>query len=131
MGAAAEFDPSQVFQAFDMRRVGSAGFDAAVLAPGDDLRCVFFWGNDCFNCNLFKQAALLHRQALQELGLTWFEANVYQDEALGLRFGLHGVPTFVLFRGGKRLGRITGWPGLPRFSEAIGKLRAPGALEKP
>jgi len=67
---------------------------------------------------------------LLALGLTWFEANVYRDEALGLRFGLHGVPTFVLFRGGKRLGRITGWPGLPQFTQAIGRLR-PAGLEKP
>ena len=127
MAAAQPFDPAQVFEVFGMRRVDSAGFDAALLAPGDDLRCVFFWGDDCFNCNLFKQAALLHRQPLLDLGLTWFEANVYRDAPLGQRFGLHGVPTFVLFRGGKRLGRITGWPGLPQFSGAIARLRQPAA----
>ena len=50
-----------------MRRVDSAGFDAAVVqAPGDDLRCVFLWGQDCYNCNIFKQTALLHRDALLE-----------------------------------------------------------------
>jgi len=124
---AGAFDPAEVFRVFAMHRVDSAGFDAAVLAPGEDLRCVFFWGDDCFNCNLFKQAALLHRAPLLELGLTWFEANVYRDRALGLRFGLHGVPTFFLFRGGRRLGRITGWPGLPQFSQAVGRLRAPPA----
>ncbi|MCD0502553.1 thioredoxin family protein [Bordetella petrii] len=118
------FDPAQVFEIFGMRPVGSADFDAAVIeAPGDDLRCVFLWGQDCYNCNLFKQAALLHQQALLELGLAWFQADVYADEPLGRRFSLHGVPTFVLFRGGKRLGRITGWPGLPRFAEAIGRLQ--------
>ncbi|OZI71443.1 thioredoxin family protein [Bordetella genomosp. 12] len=118
------FDPSQVFDTFGMQPVSSASFDQIVVdAAGEDLRCVFLWGEDCYNCNIFKQTALLHRDALLELGLTWFQADVYADPALGQRFGLHGVPTFVLFRGGKRLGRITGWPGLPQFSGAIRRLQ--------
>jgi hypothetical protein len=77
------FDPAQIFQVFGMRHVDTEGFDAAVVqAPGTDLRCVFLWGQDCYNCNIFKQTALLHRDALLELGLTWFEADVYADEAL-------------------------------------------------
>ena len=137
------FDPAQVFDVFGMRAVDSASFDADVVnAPGDDLRCVFLWGQDCYNCNLFKQTALLHREALLGMGLTWFQADVYQDPVLGRRFGLHGVPTFVLYRAGKRLGRITGWPGLPQFSAAIARLQgqasetpaepaAPKSAEKP
>lgn len=124
--SAPQFDPASFFEAFGMRRVDSAGFDAAVVqAPGDDLRCVFLWGQDCYNCNIFKQTALLHRDALLELNLSWFEADVYADEPLGRRFSLHGVPTFVLYRAGKRLGRITGWPGLPQFTAAIRRLREP------
>jgi hypothetical protein len=120
------FDPAQVFQVFGMRHVDTEGFDAAVVqAPGTDLRCVFLWGQDCYNCNLFKQAALLHQDSLLDLGLTWFEADVYADEPLGRRFSLHGVPTFVLYRAGKRLGRITGWPGLPQFTAAIQRLQDP------
>lgn len=128
MATSQAFDPARVFQVFAMQNVGSEAFDRDVVhASGDDLRCVFLWGNDCYNCNLFKQAALLHKDALLGLGLSWFEANVYEDVALGRRFSLHGVPTFVMFRGGKRLGRITGWPGLPRFSEAVARLQS----EKP
>jgi len=120
------FDPAHVFQVFGMRHVDTAGFDAAVVqAPGTDLRCVFLWGQDCYNCNLFKQAALLHQDSLLSLGLTWFEADVYADEPLGRRFSLHGVPTFVLYQAGKRLGRITGWPGLPQFTAAIQRLQDP------
>ena len=70
------FDPAQVFAVFGMRHVDTAGFDAAVVqAPGSDLRCVFLWGQDCYNCNLFKQAALLHQETLLGLGLSWFEAD--------------------------------------------------------
>ena len=119
------FDPSSVFQRFAMQSVASADFDKTVVdQAGDDLRCVFLWGQDCYNCNLFKQAALLHHRTLSELGLTWFHADVYADEALGLRFALHGVPTFVFYRGGKRLGRITSWPGLPQFVSAVKRLQS-------
>ncbi|AZY50050.1 thioredoxin family protein [Bordetella avium] len=119
------FDPGQVFEVFGMQPVSSATFDERVVeAPGDDLRCVFLWGENCYNCNIFKQTALLHRDALLALRLSWLQADVYADPALGQRFGLHGVPTFVMFRGGKRLGRITGWPGLPQFSETVRRLQA-------
>jgi hypothetical protein len=128
MAQSQAFDPAQVFQVFGMRAVGSGDFDQSVVqAPGEGLRCVFLWGNDCYNCNVFKQTALLHQDALLALGLDWYECNVYQDVDLGKRFGLHGVPTFVMYRAGKRLGRITGWPGLPQFSEAVVRLKAPAA----
>ncbi|MFJ1301107.1 thioredoxin family protein [Pseudomonadota bacterium AL_CKDN230030165-1A_HGKHYDSX7] len=124
MSSGPNFDPAVVFETFSMRPVESASFDAEVVnAPGEELRCVFLWGQDCYNCNIFKQTALLHKDALLGLGLRWFQADVYADEALGRRFSLHGVPTFMLFRGGKRLGRITGWPGLPQFSAAIHRLQ--------
>ena len=124
MSAAQHFDPSSIFQALAMRRVDSQDFDQVVIqAVGEDLRCVFLWGQDCYNCNLFKQTALLHQDALLDLGLSWFEADVYADEPLGRRFSLHGVPTFVLFRASKRLGRITGWPGLPQFTAAVRRLQ--------
>ncbi|MEI2418176.1 thioredoxin family protein [Orrella sp. JC864] len=123
--SALSFDPTQVFEALAMQPVDSEGFDAAVVeGGGDTLHCVFLWGKDCYNCNLFKQAALLHQQALRQLDLKWFQADVYQDVALGRRFALHGVPTFVFYRRGKRLGRITGWPGLPQFQAAVAKLQA-------
>lgn len=118
------FDPADVFDAFDMKPVRSDDVDQTVIAaPGDDLRCLFLWGTHCYHCHRFKQTALIQREQIVRLGLSWFEGNVYQDEALGRRFGLHGVPAFVFFRHGRRLGRISGWPGLPDFSAAVGRLR--------
>lgn len=118
------FDPTRVFDVLNMQGVSDADFEARVLrTPGDDLRCVFLWGHDCYNCNLFKQAALHYQQALQALRLTWFHADVYADRALERRFSLHGVPTFFFYREGKRLGKITGWPGLPAFEKAMRDLR--------
>ena len=108
-----------------MSAVDDAEFDQRVInAPGTELRCVFLWGHDCYNCNLFKQAAMHYRVALKALNLSWFHADVYADRAMGRRFTLHGVPTFMFYRSGKRLGKITGWPGLPAFTQAINRLHA-------
>jgi len=119
------FDPSVVFEMLSMQRLDSTNFDEAVVtASGDDLRCVFFWGTDCYNCNVFKNTALKLKDQLLALGLTWYEVNAYEEEALGRRFGLHGVPAFVFYRSGKRLGRISGWPGWPQFSGAVQRLQS-------
>jgi hypothetical protein len=123
-----EFDPTQVFDLFAMRAVDSQSFDSVVVsAPGSDLRCVFLWGKNCYNCNLFKNTALLLQDQLKALNLSWYHADVYQDQPLGRRFGLHGVPAFVFFQSGKRLGRISGWPGWPQFSGAVTRLNAQNA----
>ncbi len=130
--AAGSLGAAGIFDAYAMQAVHSGNVDALlVAAPGDDLRCLFLWGKDCYNCDLFKAAALAHQDALQAWPLSWFQADVYQDPALGRRFGLHGVPAFIFYRSGKRLGRITGWPGLSRFSDAVADLyRKTGAAPR-
>lgn len=123
MAGTVPFNPSEIFQLYDMQEVNSATFDERVgNAPGTDLRCVFLWGRDCYNCDRFKSAALMLETPLRALGLSWYHCDVYQDSALGKRFGLHGVPAFVFYRSGRRLGRISGWPGLPQFSSAVARL---------
>lgn len=75
---------------------------------------VFFWGVDCFNCEIAKKAMLAQPDAIRALGLKWFHSNVYEHRELARRFGLHGVPTWFFLHRGKRLGRATGWHGLGR-----------------
>jgi hypothetical protein len=38
---------------------------------------------------------------------------------MATRFGLHGIPAFFVFAGTRKLGRITAWPGVDAFAEAI------------
>lgn len=111
------------FQQFAMQPVDSSGFDAALARAGDALVGVYFWGQDCFNCEQFKKAAGLQADAFLGLGLQWLHADVYADPALGQRFGLHGVPTFYFFHRARKLGRITSWPGWPAFEAAVQDLR--------
>jgi hypothetical protein len=45
--------------------------------------------------------------------------NTYLHSDLGIRFGLHGIPTFLFFQNEKPLGRITSFPGWEPFSEVL------------
>jgi hypothetical protein len=111
------------FAAFGMREVDDGSIDAAVAAAGDDLVCVFFWGLDCFNCEMAKKAMLARPEPVRALGLHWLHANVYAHPELGKRFGLHGIPVFMFFHRGKKLGRATGWHGQAQFEGAVANAR--------
>jgi thiol:disulfide interchange protein len=111
------------FEAFSMQALTTDTFDDGLREAGDALAVVFFWGVDCFNCEVAKKTMLAQREAIEALGLRWFHANVYAEVALGKRFALHGVPTFFFFHDGKKLGRATGWHGLPQFRMAVAAAR--------
>lgn len=108
------------FAAFDMQALDAEHFDAGLVSAGDALAVVFFWGVDCFNCEIAKQAMLAHPDAIRALGLKWFHSNVYANPELARRFALHGVPAWFFFR----LGRATGWHGLAQFEAAAAAARA-------
>lgn len=57
------------FAVFDMRELDEAGFDAGLASAGDGLAVVFFWGVDCFNCEIAKKAMLAKPDEIRALGL--------------------------------------------------------------
>jgi hypothetical protein len=115
------------FAVFEMQELSAESFDAGLEAAGDELAVVFFWGLDCFNCEIAKKAMLAQPEAIRALGLKWFHSNVYEHRELGRRFMLHGVPTWFFFYRGKRLGRATGWHGLGQFEAAVAAAREKSA----
>lgn len=115
-------DPS-AFTTFAMQEVDGDSIDAAIAQAGDALVCIFFWGIDCFNCEMAKKAMLANPDPIRALDLTWLHANVYAHPELGRRFGLHGIPVFMFFQGGKKLGRATGWHGHAQFEAAVANAR--------
>ncbi|CEJ96168.1 Thiol-disulfide isomerase and thioredoxins [Caballeronia glathei] len=111
------------FSVFGMQELDAGNFDAGLAAAGDELAVVFFWGVDCFNCEIAKKAMLQKPDEIRALGMKWFHSNVYEHRELGRRFMLHGVPTWFFFYRGKRLGRATGWHGLGQFEAAVAAAR--------
>lgn len=87
------------------------------------LRILFLWGKDCPNCDIAKGEMLLAQARFSWPDVEWLHDNVYEDPTMATRFGLHGIPAFFVFRGARKLGRISQWPGTDAFVAAIEKLR--------
>jgi hypothetical protein len=115
----------QFFDRFPMLRVVEQALDD-VLVDGGQLRILFLWGRDCPNCDIAKAEMLLSLERFVWNDVQWLHDNVYEDPAMGTRFGLHGIPAFVVFRGTKKLGRISQWPGTSACVGAIEKIRIEG-----
>ena len=109
----------EFFLAFAMRRIRIAELDAVLDNHAAALTILFLWGNDCPNCDVAKRAMLAAPPRFQWPGVRWLHGNVYDEAELGTRFGLHGVPAFLVFRGAKTIGRISPWPGADVFVAAI------------
>lgn len=108
-----------VFTALEAEELLPQNFDAALQSAANRIVCVFFWGHDCPNCEVAK--ALLHQDLteVKSLGFQWYQVNVYEQPELGTRFGLHGIPAFYFFRDGKKLGKISPFPGMEPFMRAL------------
>jgi hypothetical protein len=111
------------FQRFPMQRVSAATLDGE-LGRDDGLRILFLWGRDCPNCDIAKGRMLLAPERFAWPDVQWLHDNVYEDPAMGTRMGLHGIPAFFVYRGRRRLGRMSQWPGTDAFVAAIERLRA-------
>lgn len=107
------------FKRFPMQRVHSSALDSVLADGSAALDLLFLWGRDCPNCDIAKRAMLAQPAQMNWPRVRWLHCNVYDDEAMATRFGLHGIPTFFVFAHGQRLGRITSWPGIEAFRTAI------------
>lgn len=114
------------FWDFPMQPVREARLDDVVVNDGQ-LRILFLWGKDCPNCDVAKAQILQTPDRFRWNDVHWLHDNVYEDPVMGTRFGLHGIPAFMVFRGAKKLGRISEWPGTDAFVNAIEKIRAEAA----
>ncbi len=110
---------SEFFQRFPMRRVSEALLDEVLRETDAPLSILFLWGRDCPNCDVAKRALLMAQHRFQWPQVRWLHDNVYDDATMATRFGLHGIPAFFVFRGARKMGRITEWPGAEAFVTAV------------
>lgn len=111
------------FDKMPITKLNTSTFDEALKNNEDKLVGIFFWGHSCPNCEVAKNILADEVEAVKELGFTWFHVNVYEDFDLSTRYGLHGIPTFLFFYKGKKLGKISPFPTFDAFMEALQKLR--------
>lgn len=86
-------------------------FDALLASGRGELVVVDFWGPQCPNCEAFAAAAPALLDALGDAPVRLVKVNAYRHEELARRFGLVGIPTFLLFRDGKMIGRMSQYYG--------------------
>jgi hypothetical protein len=108
----------EFFEKFPINAVTSAAL-TETLAATAGVKILFLWGYQCPNCDVAKRAMLVAPERLAWPYVTWLHCNVYEDAEMATRFSLHGVPVFMVFQNTKSVGRITGWPGMERFCDAI------------
>ncbi len=89
----------------------SATFDALLQAPDGTLVVAYFWGPDCPNCEVFAADLPALLEALPPERVRLIKVNAYEHTDLAQRFALFGVPAFVLFKGGRKLGMMRQYNG--------------------
>lgn len=94
-------------------------FDEHVTRVRGELVIVYFFGPDCRNCELFAAQLPALLEELGDVRARLVKVDAYAATELATRFALYGVPAFFLFRDGKKLGRISGYPGRSQFLDAI------------
>src|SRR5215217_3299509 len=86
-------------------------FDQLVMEPKGELVVVDFWGDGCPNCDIYAEAEPMLLSELDGAPMRVVKVNAYQHESLAHRFGLYGIPTFLLFRDGKLIGKMSQYYG--------------------
>ncbi len=97
-------------------------FDQLVGAA-PELVVVYFWGPQCPNCEVFARDL---PELLTDLpaGVRVVKVNAYEHPELARRFALFGIPSFVLFKAGKKLGMMRQYYGREYWKTVIAERAA-------
>ena len=92
-------------------------FDGLIASPGP-LVVAYFWGPDCPNCDVFAKD-LPGLLAQVPPGVRLLKVNAYEHVELARRFALFGIPAFVLFKDGHKLGMMRQYHGREYWSRVV------------
>ena len=96
--------------ALDLEIATPETFDKLIDDPAR-LVVAYFWGPDCPNCDVFaRDLPELLAETPAEL-VRMVKVNAYDFPELARRFGIFGIPSFVLFRHGRKLGMMRQYHG--------------------
>lgn len=93
-------------------------FDELIGAPGD-LVVVYFWGPDCPNCEVFARELPELLPLIPQQGVRLVKVNAYEHPELARRFAIFGIPSFVLYKAGKKLGMMRQYNGREYWTTVV------------
>jgi thiol-disulfide isomerase/thioredoxin len=104
--------------------------DAIVARKSDRLVVLYMWGPDCPNCDFFATRMPGILRSLAGASVVFVKVDVYAYPELARRYGVYGIPHFLLFRDGRRIGKMSEFRGDAFFTEVI-REQLPGGGANP
>jgi thioredoxin-like negative regulator of GroEL len=94
-------------------------FDALLSKKSEELVLLYMWGPDCPNCDFFAARLPGVLRALAGARVVFVKVDVYAHPELARRYGVNGIPCFMLFRDGRRIGKMSEFRGDAFFAEVV------------
>jgi thioredoxin 1 len=88
-------------------------------SAGSRLLVVYLWGPDCPNCVIFKRSLPKLLERLSDVDAELVEVDVYAHPEVAVRYGVFGIPHFLLFKGGKKLGKMSEFHGEAFWAKVV------------
>ena len=88
--------------------LSSSNFDS-ITSKG--LVLVDFWAEWCGPCKMMHP--VFERMAKKYRHIKFTRVNVDQNQDISMKYGVQAIPTFILFKDGKQVERMTGAVGEP------------------
>jgi len=85
--------------------------DSRLESADTRLLIVYLWGPDCPNCIVFKRSLPQLLARLSDVNADLVALDVYAHPQVASRFGVMGIPHFLLFKRGKKLGKMSEFRG--------------------
>lgn len=108
------------------RDLTPAQLDELLAQPSDRLLVLYLWGPDCPNCEIFKRHLPELLPELATLPVDFVSLDAYEYPEVARRYAIYGIPHFLLFKSGKKLGKMSEFRG-NAFWLAVVRERALGA----
>jgi thioredoxin 1 len=82
-------------------------FDQNVLQSNDTI-LVYFWASWCSSCK--KTSPVIQKISEEYAGrISIYKVNVDNNQALTTQYGVQNIPTFIIFKQGRILDRLSGF----------------------
>jgi len=99
----------------EVLELDEAGVDALLLAERERVVVLYLRGPRCPNCEIFARFLPGILDELRGVPCVLAKCDVYAEPSLARRHGVHGIPHFIVYRSGKKLGRMSEFRGSEYF----------------